>query len=110
MTYTNRICNCCGIRKPQPQMISKEIYAESGKSKTGVSVATFIGSILGHRKSSNSILSWLFNSGQRTYKRKSKIWLCPECQHKVSKGETPDIAEIIVAIFIIIVGIIVYTQ
>lgn len=87
MTYTNRTCHECGIRKPQPQMVSKEIYVETGKSKTGVSGATFVGSMLGDKKSSNSIGSWLFNSGQRTYKRKRKVWLCSGCKNKFNDGE-----------------------
>lgn len=78
-TYTNRTCSSCGIRKPQPEMHRKEIYVETGNSRTGVSGATVIGFALGNKKSTNSMGSWLFNSGQRTYKRKKTVWVCGPC-------------------------------
>lgn len=77
--YTNRTCSQCGIRKPQPEMYKKEIYTETGNSKTGVSGATWVGFALGNKKSTRSVGSWLFNSGQRTYRRKKTVWLCGSC-------------------------------
>jgi hypothetical protein len=79
MTYTNRTCSQCGIRKPQPDMYSKEVYTETGNSKTGVSGATWIGFVLGDKKSTKSVGSWFFNSGQRTYRRKKTVWVCGPC-------------------------------
>lgn len=79
-TYANRICSTCGIRKPQPQMYQKEVYVETGKSQTGISGATLVGVFLGEdKKSGTQFRNWLFNNGQRTYKRKKKIWLCGIC-------------------------------
>jgi hypothetical protein len=79
-TYTNRTCNTCGIRKPQPEMYHVETYSEVAKSVQGVSAATFIGSILFNNGSSDrTIANWLFNNNQRTYKRKKKVWLCAKC-------------------------------
>lgn len=104
--YTNRTCHVCGIRKPQPQMFNKEIYTEVAKSKTGVSGATFVGSMLGDKKSSKSINSWLFNSGQRTYKRKKKVWLCGNCKNKVSSGEELSAGNVI--LFILIVAAVIF--
>lgn len=78
-TYANRICTNCGVRKPQPQMYQQEVYVETGKSQTGVSAATWVGVFSGDKKSGNQFRSWLFNSGQRTYKRKKKVWLCGIC-------------------------------
>lgn len=48
--YATRTCHACGIRKPQPQMTSKEIYVETGKSKARVSSATWIGSLVFNNK------------------------------------------------------------
>lgn len=79
-TYANRICSTCGIRKPQPQMYQKEVYVETGKSQTGISGATLVGVFLGEdKKSGTQFRNWLFNNGQRTYKRKKKVWLCGIC-------------------------------
>jgi len=36
--YTKRTCVNCGLRDIQPNMRQKEIYAESGRSKKGVSI------------------------------------------------------------------------
>lgn len=109
-TYTNRTCTNCGIRKPQPQMVSKEIYVETGKSKAGVSGATFLGSGFGDKKSQRAVNSWLFNSGQRTYKRKKTVWMCPPCAKttKVSSddNELGNVAKIILGIIIVIAIII----
>jgi hypothetical protein len=81
-TYTNRTCHKCGIRKPQPEMHQIETYVETGKSKSGVSGATFIGTVLGDQKSANSVNRWLFNTNQRTYKRKRTAWSCGPCAKK----------------------------
>ena len=79
-TYANRICSHCGIRKPQPQMYQREVYAETGKSQTGISGATLFGTfVAGDKKSGAQFRNWLFNNGQRTYKRKKKVWLCGVC-------------------------------
>jgi hypothetical protein len=55
------------------------IYAETGKSVAGVSGSTWFGVLLGDSKSVNSINRWLFNTNQRTYKRKKQVWVCSEC-------------------------------
>jgi hypothetical protein len=78
-TYTNRTCCNCGIRKPQPQMYQREVYVETAKSQTGISGATMFGVFAGDKKSGNQFRSWLFNSGQRTYKRKKQVWMCGVC-------------------------------
>lgn len=78
-TYTNRTCCKCGIRKPQPQMHQREIYVETAKSQAGISGATMVGVFSGDKKSGNQFRSWLFNSGQRTYKRKKQVWMCGVC-------------------------------
>lgn len=78
-TYTNRTCCKCGIRKPQPQMYQREIYIETAKSQAGISGATMFGVFAGDKKSGNQFRSWLFNSGQRTYKRKKQVWMCGVC-------------------------------
>ena len=91
-TYANRICTNCGIRKPQPQMYQKEIYVETGKSQTGVSAATWVGVFSGDKKSGNQFRSWLFNSGQRTYKRKKMVWLCGICSGH-EKASNPVVVE-----------------
>ena len=77
--YTNRTCVHCGIRKPQPEMYQSEVYSEVGKSKAGVSTSTFVGFFLGNKKSENAVDRWLFNTNQRTYKRKRNVWLCYDC-------------------------------
>lgn len=78
-TYANRTCTNCGVRKQQPYMYQKEIYVETAKSQSGISGATMVGVFAGDKKSGNQFRSWLFNSGQRTYKRKKKVWLCGIC-------------------------------
>lgn len=104
-TYTKRACHSCGIRKIQPEMHQKEMYVETGKSKAGVSGATFFGSASGDKKSQRAVNNWLFNSGQRTYLRKRKVWLCGSCVKTVKlKNDDTNIGAIILfAIFAIMI-------
>jgi hypothetical protein len=88
-TYATKTCNQCGVRKPQPEMKQTEMYVETGKSKTGISAATIVGIIFRNKKSGKSFLSWLFNSGQRSYTRKKTVWLCNTCADNVPAGNVP---------------------
>lgn len=110
--YATRTCVNCGIRKPQPDMYQKETYVETGKSKAGVSKATFAGVLLGDQKSANSFNRWLFNTNQRTYKRKKTVWVCGSCKGKVKSGEEKSGLSILgewlivgFIIFLVLVGI-----
>lgn len=87
-------------------MYQKETYVETGKSKAGVSGATFVGVLFGDQKSANSINRWLFNTNQRTYKRKKLVWVCGSCKGKVKSGEEHDTLSIVVGW--IFIGIIVF--
>jgi hypothetical protein len=87
--YAKRTCSQCGIRKPQPDMYQQEVYTETGKSKAGVSGATWAGLLLGDTKSVNSINRWLFNTNQRTYKRKKLVWLCARCSGHIFADRGP---------------------
>jgi hypothetical protein len=60
-------------------MHREEIYVETGKSVAGVSGSTWFGVLLGDTKSVNSINRWIFNTNQRTYKRKKLVWSCYDC-------------------------------
>ena len=82
--YATRTCYCCGVRKPQPEMYREEIYEETGKSVAGVSGSTWFGLLLGDSKSVNSINRWIFNTNQRTYKRKKQIWVCGSCSGRIT--------------------------
>jgi len=86
--YSKRTCVNCGLRDIQPNMRQKETYVKSGNSKRGVSTSTIAGTFLGNKKSTNAVNSWLFNTQQRNYYRKRKIWTCKECYNKV-KSEKP---------------------
>jgi len=82
--YTKRTCVNCGLRDIQPNMRQKEIYAESGRSKKGVSGSTVTGwLVFGNKKSARSVVDTVFNNNQRTYYRKRKVWLCGNCYGKV---------------------------
>lgn len=106
--YANRTCYECGIRKPQPEMARQEIYAEVGKSKVGVSSATWLGLAVGDKKSTNSINRWLFNSGQRTYKRKKTVFLCRSCAGKeVNAANAKNVFYLLLVIFFI--GLVIFT-
>jgi len=106
MTYTNRTCNKCGIRKPQPEMQKVEVYDEVGKSKPGVSGATFLGTALGDKKSADSVNRWIFNTNQRTYKRKRTVWSCAPCANKEKRENT--IAENLGMLLLIIIGAVLF--
>jgi hypothetical protein len=64
-------------------MFREETYIETGKSVAGVSGSTWFGVLLGDSKSVNSINRWIFNTNQRTYKRKKQVWVCGECSGRV---------------------------
>ena len=65
-TYSNRICNKCGLKRPQYNMVQKEITTKVGKS--GGSASTSINS---NRKSTRV-------SSGRNYYRTKLVWICAE--------------------------------
>ena len=77
--YAIKTCDKCGIKLPQPEMIKRDVIVETGKSKTTVTGATFIGAALGDKASVRAINRHNFNSGERTYTRKQTKWFCYEC-------------------------------
>ena len=74
--YTKRTCHKCGKRDIQPHMKQIEIEYTSGSSKSGVSGATVVGAVLGHKASERAIGRTIFNSSKRNYKRRKKVWVC----------------------------------
>jgi hypothetical protein len=86
-------------------MYRDEIYVETGKSVAGVSGSTWFGVLLGDSKSVNSINRWIFNTNQRTYKRKKQVWVCGKCSGRVKIPISKPVKLFlyaIVAIFIIL--------
>lgn len=77
--YAKRTCTRCGKRDIQPNMKQVEIEYDTGSSKSGVSGATVVGMLLGHRGSQRAIGRTIFNSSKRTYKRKKTVWVCKHC-------------------------------
>ena len=85
--YTNRTCCSCGIRKPQPEMIKKEVEVEVGKSVADIDGSTWLGVAAGDAASKRAVARSVFNSSQRTYTRKQTKWFCHDCA-KPSKAAT----------------------
>lgn len=79
MAYTRRTCHECGFRDIQPNMQQKTVQVTAGKSKSSVSLATFVGAAFGHKKSGRAIGNSILNSDQRTYTRTKTIYLCDNC-------------------------------
>lgn len=102
MSYTKRTCVKCGFRDIQPRMRQREVYVESGRSKKGASGATFLGHLLGDKRSSRSINDWMFNNGQRTYFRKKQIWLCPSCVKTHKSGKPADFSYLKIFLWLLI--------
>jgi hypothetical protein len=85
-------------------MHRETIYVETGRSRPGVSKRTGIGFLLGERKSTNSVISWVFNTNQRTYQRKREVWLCGRCgNHGVSPSVAKFIGYAVVSIFVFLI-------
>lgn len=87
--YTNRTCDSCGARRPQPEMVRKEVYVETGKSKTTVSNDTYWGMAGGDKAAARAAKRALYNSGERTYTRKKTIWVCRNCRAPSSNYVPP---------------------
>lgn len=94
--YTNRTCYTCGARKPQPDMVRKEIYEETGKSNATISTATWLGVAVGDKASVRAVKRAGFNNGQRTYSRKKTIWVCRNCREPASNYNTPPLKKVTV--------------
>lgn len=79
--HARRTCHFCGVQAPQPEMIRKTIFVETGQSKASLSGATIIGAAAGSRSAGSSIVRTLFNTGARTYYRQREVWCCddPTC-------------------------------
>jgi hypothetical protein len=91
-------------------MYQKEVYVETGKSKTGISGATLFGTFAGDKKSGSQVRNWLFNNGQRTYKRKKVVWLCGSCSGRAPLANSSSMSSVkkwfFVAIaFLILIGV-----
>ena len=78
--YTNRTCDKCGARKQQPDMIRKEVYVETGKSKATVSNDTYWAMAFGDKGAARAVKRALTNSNERTYTRKKTVWSCKNCR------------------------------
>lgn len=77
--YANRTCDKCGARKPQPEMVRKEVYVETGKSTATISTNTWLGVMGGDKASGRAVKRAMFNNGERTYTRKKTVWSCRNC-------------------------------
>jgi hypothetical protein len=89
-SHATRTCHYCGLRKPQPDMQRREIMVDTGRSRSSMSIATFIGAALGNRGSQRSILRTIFNSAGRKYQRRKDIWACGQevCPGGVAPART----------------------
>lgn len=101
MSYAVRTCNKCGIRKPQPEMVQKELYVEVAKSQPGISLSTIIGREFNDKKSTKAYDKWFHNTSQRTYKRKKKVWLCKSCSGAAGGSVAGGIFAIAIIVFIV---------
>lgn len=87
--YTNRTCHTCGARKPQPDMLRREIEVETGKSRATISTATWFGVAAGDKASVRAVKRAGFNNGERTYTRKKIIWVCRNCRAPATDYNPP---------------------
>ncbi len=87
--YTNRTCDSCGARRPQPEMVRKEVYVETGKSNATISTNTWIGVMGGDKASGRAVKRAMYNNGERTYTRKKTIWVCRNCRAPSSNYVPP---------------------
>jgi hypothetical protein len=111
--YTRRKCDHCGIIKPQPEMNEVTVYREVGQTRPSASGSTFIGALLGHKASTKSLERAIFNTNQRTLRRKHRVWVCddPACRKSVdaasaegSGGWLATVLAVIVALPLIALG------
>jgi hypothetical protein len=77
--YAVRTCHVCGIKKPQPQMVRKEMSVEKGNSKKTMDSGTVVGLLLGEKKSQRTYQNLLFSNPKRTYTSKRTYWFCDDC-------------------------------
>lgn len=85
-TYGLRTCANCGAKRPANEMRSKSVRAGGAtfKSRKSVTPMTLVGGLLGSKKASGALESWLFNTSNRrgsakTYKQVS---ICTTCHLK----------------------------
>lgn len=92
-------------------MHQREIYVEVAKSKRSISGATVAGFLFADpkssvgRKSARAVGDSVFNTQQRTYKRKKMLWVCSDCSPKIKSGEVQNVWETIGSTIIILLVI-----
>lgn len=90
MEYSKRTCRACGIKLPanEMKMVSQNKIAIKGKSKSGVSLMTFLGVFVGHKASQRAIGRWFFNSSQRNYSGAGShnVLMCNNCASSILKS------------------------
>jgi hypothetical protein len=60
-------------------MRQRTISVKTGNSKSGISGATVVGAVLGHKASGRAIGRTIFNSSKRNYTRNKTVWECGGC-------------------------------
>lgn len=85
MVKGSRRCYSCGLIDDESYMIRKDVYLETGKSKSTVTWMTWVAAVFS-KKARNAILRSVLNTSQRTYYRKRTLWFCcNECVDKYYK-------------------------
>jgi len=102
--YTKRTCHKCGYRDIQPNMVQKEIEYTSGSSNTGITGRSLIAAGFGDKKAQAQNRKYLFSPSKRVYKRRRKVWLCPDCAGVKHQSTAENLKEIGMLILRQIVG------
>lgn len=103
--YSTRTCVQCGCKDIQPRMYQVEIEYTSGSSNTGMNGRTIFFAALGGEKSQKQVGKWVAHPNKRVYKRRRKVWMCPDCYNEKRRKEEEE-AKAAVQGFFILIGII----
>lgn len=78
-TYSKKTCHKCGIRLPQPDMITKTIQVQTGNSRKTLSGSELIFAALGNKKAQKAVGRTFTSPNKRRYVRNKDVWECYKC-------------------------------
>lgn len=85
-SYSKKTCYKCGIRLPQPEMLTKTVQVQTGNSRKTLSGTEVAFAVLGNKKAKSAVKRTFTSPNKRRYVRNKEVWECYKC----AGVETPE--------------------
>lgn len=83
--YGRKTCYVCGYQDTADRMVRKEYKRKRGETKDSIHGGTWVGLLLGDKRSANRINKSFFANNKRSHYTNTPVWQCLECSGEGSK-------------------------